>query len=178
MSEQSTGVAPGTLSGINLSGEPDEQTLPPDDERTTPVEEIPEPQDEPTAPQPPQEEPQEEPQPPEEAPQEPMEPVKPPKGSGKAKKTKKAAAAKGTGAPVRPYVVLREDAFEDGSKYAVVVHEVEARNAQNAMRQAFKDLSDDNADEAEATLIVIPKSMYRPTRVRMAKTERVSVQFG
>jgi hypothetical protein len=209
MSEQATGVAPGTLSGINLSGEEPDATLPPEDERT--LAESPEgittPSDEPPAPAP-------EPEPEPEEPQDPHEPVEEPQGEPEAAvdapappETETASGGGGEppqppaappatsepeaarqqgkkGAPARPYVVLKQDTFDDGSVYFTQPHqdgtplEIEARNAQNAMRQAFKALAGDNAEAADATLIVIPKSMFRPTQVRLQRTERVSVQFG
>lgn len=161
MSDQSTGVGAGTLSGVNLTGDENgaaEAALPVEDDRTiaeAAAEAPTTPSDEPPAPAPP-------------APDEPADEPDPPAQETTAKK----------GAPARQYVVLKEDSFEDSADpYYTKVHEVEARNAQNAMRQAFKDLSS-SGDTAEAVLVVIPKSMFRPTPVRLNKTERVSVSFG
>lgn len=189
MSDQTSPVAAGTLSGINLSGEDEapDATLPAEDDRTlaeaateaqpeapeveVPVEDVPEVEveDEPEAPQ--------------EAPapaETPVEAPAAPEAPDAPQETETAAEApKKTGAPARPYVVLKEDTFEDSDEsYFTKVHEVQARNAQNAMRQAFKDLIGGEGDVAEATLVVIPKSMFRPTPVRLNKTERVSVSFG
>lgn len=155
MSDESTGVSAGTLSGINLAGEEEtpDAALPVEDDRTLDPEGAAPTTigDEPAEPEP-------EPTP---------EPTPDPEPETAAKK----------GALSRPYVVLRQEAFEDtGKPYFEKVHEVTARNAQNAMRRAFKDLSEDGSDEA--TLVVIPKSMFRPTVVRLNKTERVSVSFG
>lgn len=183
MAEQ-TSVQAGTLSGINLAGDAPEAELPPEDDRvaeapTTPA-------DEPPAPAP--AEPADEPEP------EPEAVVAPPApetetasdGAGDggsddppappATSEPEPAASGKSGAPAREYVVLREEKFDSDEPYYIEVHRVESRNAQNAMRRAFKDLNGD--EEAEATLIVIPASMWRPTKVKAAKTERVSVSFG
>lgn len=198
MSDQSTGVGAGTLSGINLSGEGEdvaEAALPVEDERTaaladdgfydsqaetTPDGEPPvqEPAVEPpVAPTP--EEPQTAPEPPQEPSAPPELPDAPPAPEEPAGKST-AKSKRGTkGAPARPYIVLKQDLFEDSDEpYFTKVHEVTARNAQNAMRQAFKDLSEGEGGAAEAVLVVIPASMFRPTPVRLNKTERVSVSFG
>jgi hypothetical protein len=151
MSDQTAPVTAGSLGGINLAGdEAPDVTLPPEDDRTVA---------DPTPPAPaPEPEPEPEPEPDDLPP---------------------AAQAPKKGAPARPYVVLKEASFEDtGETYFTKVHEVEARNAQNAMRQAFKDLSQGDDGAAEAVLVVIPGSMFRPTQVRLNKTERVSVSIG
>lgn len=169
MSDQTSPVAAGTLSGINLSGEEGapEAALPAEDDRT-----LTEAASEASEPTTPSDEPPAAPEPPVE------EPVEPPAPAEEPEPEPSAAAAKKTGAPARPYVVLKEDKFDDESSYYTLVHEVQARNAQNAMRQAFKDLIGGNDNVAEATLVVIPKSMFRPTPVKLNKTERVSVSFG
>lgn len=151
-------VAAGTLSGVNLSGEPEDATLPEDDERTAPA---------------PEPEPEEAPE--EEAPEPEAEPDETPEEPA-ASRNGAAQTEKKTGAPSRTYVVLEQGEFDDASHYFTEVHRVEARNAQNAMRKAFKDLHGEK--EAEATLVVVPASMWRPEKVRIKKTERVSVSFG
>lgn len=180
MSDQTAGVAPGSLSGINLTGadeehaEAPEATLPPEDDRTlgdaaTEAVEAPE------APEAPTPDPEPEPEvAPEGEPEPADDPEFEPEPEPAAAGGEETAEAPKQGAPQRPYVVLKdlgEDKFHR-------VHEVKARNAQNAMRQAFKDLTSGDGDVAEATLVVIPKTMFRPTPVRLNKTERVSVQFG
>lgn len=160
MTEQ-TPVA-GTLGGINLSGEDEapDVTLPPDDERIS---------DPPSEPTPPADAPE-----PADAPQ---DPVAPPEAAPEAPKAKRTRAKKGAATtPARNYVVLKQERFEDTSAYYTKVHEVEARNAQNAMRLAFRDMVED--EQGEATLVVIPASMFRPTPVKLSKTEKVSVSFG
>lgn len=164
-------VAAGTLGGVNLSGDPEDATLPPDIEQ--------EPGSEPETPQSPDTppEPDDAPQEPQEAPEQPDDespPAEPDEPTGQAAS---AATEKKGGAPSREYVVLEEGAFEDDQKpYFTEVHRVEARNAQNAMRRAFKDLKGEA--EAEATLVVVPATMWRPTKVKIQKTERTTVSFS
>lgn len=86
--------------------------------------------------------------------------------------------AKKKGSASRPYVVLKEEAFDDGEPYTLKVHEVEARNATNALRKAARELHGKLGDTDSATLIVIPKTMWRPTPVRLDVSERVSVSIG
>lgn len=83
------------------------------------------------------------------------------------------------GAPSRTYVVLEELSFEDtpDEKYTVEVHRVEARNAANAIRKAFRELAETRTED-EATLIVVPLSMWRPTPVRLSRKTNVSVSIG
>lgn len=172
MAEQQAPVAAGTLSGINLSGDDEapEATLPPEDERTAP-----EPEAAATVETDTETEPETAADGAGDGGDEPP-PAPPATDEPDAAATDK-PKAKAKGAPARPYVVLRQETFEDtDDPYFVKVHEVEARNAQNAMRRAFKDLSGDA--ETQATLVVIPASMFRPTQVSLTKTERVSVSFG
>jgi hypothetical protein len=168
MSEQTAAPAPGTLSGINLTGEVPDADLPADDERT---QEVPPPSDEtPETPEPqeaeaPVEEPVD-PDAPHEAPEVPQEQPDAPEevAAGAAPDAKK-------GAPARQYVVLRQEHFEDGTAYLTKVHTVESRNAQNAMRQAARELRESGAGD-DLTLVVIPGSMFRPTQVK-PKTREV-----
>lgn len=170
MAEQQSAVASGTLDGINLSGEPEEATLPPDAEAPEveqPVE-APEPVTEPE----PAAEPEGEPDP-----AEADEATDEPEDEARFTKDDEPADTKPKGSPVRSYVVLREQTFEDESVYFTEVHKVESRNAQNAMRKAFKEIHGDAAEEGEATLVVVPETMWRPTKVRIAKTEKTTVSF-
>lgn len=80
------------------------------------------------------------------------------------------------GSAARLYVVLKEESFDDGEPYTVKVHEVESRNATNALRKAAKELH--GQFEGTATLLVIPKTMWRPTAVSLTVSERVSVSIG
>jgi hypothetical protein len=98
-----------------------------------------------------------------------------PEPEPKSAPTPEPAKADKDGAPARHYVVLKQEEFDDGSSYYVEVHRVEARNAQNAMRKAFKDLNGEDA--GEATLCVVPQTMWKPKKVRIAKTERTTVSF-
>ena len=84
--------------------------------------------------------------------------------------------SKKSGAPVRTYVVLEQGRFEDTDEpYFTEVGRVESRNATNAIRKAFREL--DRADE-ELTLAVVPESMWRPTPVKLARRESLSVAIG
>jgi hypothetical protein len=82
------------------------------------------------------------------------------------------------GAPSRTYVVLEQSEFEEGGEYTVEVHRVEARNATNAIRKAFRELAAQRPDQDEATIVVVPESMWRPTPVRLKRSESVSVSIG
>lgn len=79
--------------------------------------------------------------------------------------------------PTRSYVVLEQMHFEDEpqSPYFVEIHRVSSRNAINALRQAFKELRRDGYASVDATLVVVPASMWRPTPVHATIRESVSV---
>lgn len=173
MAEQQSAVASGSLDGVNLTGDPEEATLPPDAEQpeATEVEQPAEaPEPEPAAAPEPEAEPD-----PAEATDEPDAPPSP-EDEERFTKGEEAADTKPKGSPLRNYVVLVEDEFDDGKPYFTEVHRVESRNAQNAMRKAFKEIHGD-ADEGDATLVVVPETMWRPTKVKIAKTEKTTVSF-
>lgn len=79
--------------------------------------------------------------------------------------------------PSRNYVVLERQEFEEAphDPFFVEVHQVIARNADNALRQAFKELRAAGYSELEAVLIVVPESMWRPTTVHASVRESVSL---
>jgi DNA polymerase IIIc chi subunit len=84
-----------------------------------------------------------------------------------------------SGSPSRTYVVLEQQSFEDTDElFFVRVGDVESRNATNALRKAFRELRAKGYESTEATLVVIPESMWRPTPVRAAVREQVSVTVG
>lgn len=95
-------------------------------------------------------------------------------GSGMA-----AVRANGT-SPSRNYVVLERQEFdaahgEAAESYFIEVHQVEARNADNALRQAFKEMRAGGYEPLEAVLVVIPESMWRTTTVHANVRESVSL---
>lgn len=97
-----------------------------------------------------------------------------PNGDGAAAEPKKSG-----GAPVRDYVVFEEVIFEgDETVYYSIVNKVEARNSQNGLRKAARERADFEGDEAEATLSVVPSSMWRPTKVKLSRKSQVSVSIG
>lgn len=76
--------------------------------------------------------------------------------------------------PSRNYMVLERFAADDG-EYFAEVHQVEARNAENALRQAFKEMRAAGYSALEATLVVVPITQWRPTEVHANVRESVSV---
>jgi hypothetical protein len=82
-------------------------------------------------------------------------------------------ARKAGGAPTRGYVVLEEI----GHAYQNVLT-VEARNGQNALRKAFKDLREGRPDLDATTLAVIPEGQWKPTPVRAQRKESITVSVG
>lgn len=198
MSDQTAGVAPGALSGINLTGadeehdEAPEATLPAEDDRTlagaaaeaeTPEapapEAEPDPADDPEFEAPAEQEPEPEADP-EAEPEPEVEPEPEPEPADATE------ASTRTGAPVRNYVILREVTDDEGqvryvrpdSQAVVEPYTVEARNGNNAMRAAFRDLTSNDSELVEATLVVIPLSQFKPTPVRLKESRHVSVQMG
>lgn len=85
--------------------------------------------------------------------------------------------AKKNRSPARQYIVLKVDKFDDGEEYTTQVGTVESRNAQNALRKAARELRDKLGGD-EATLLVVPQTMWRPTPIRLSVTENVSVSIG
>lgn len=79
--------------------------------------------------------------------------------------------------PSRNYVVLERQQFEDaeGESFFVEVHQVEARNAENALRQAFKEMRAGGYAALDAMLVVVPETQWRPTAVHANLRESVSV---
>lgn len=84
----------------------------------------------------------------------------------------------GSGSAIRTYVVLEEHHFEDepSEAYFVEVHRVEARNGQNAMRRAFRELKGE--EEAEVVLVVIPAGQWKPTPVSGRRRSDITVSIG
>jgi putative hemolysin len=84
----------------------------------------------------------------------------------------------GSGSAIRTYVVLEQHHFDDepSEAYFVEVHRVDARNGQNAMRKAFRELKGD--EEAEATLVVIPAGQWKPTVVSGRRRQDITVSIG
>jgi hypothetical protein len=86
------------------------------------------------------------------------------------------------GAPTRNYVCLEQQDIEvaagngDEELCYVVVGKVEARNATNAMRKAFREYK--GGQEGEAVLVVIPEGMWRPTPVRGTRRPDITVSIG
>jgi hypothetical protein len=89
-----------------------------------------------------------------------------------------ATDARRGGAPTRPYVVLEEIHLDDDGLAYQKVLTVEARNGQNALRKAFKQLRADRTDYDAATLAVIPEGQWKPTSVRAKRTESITVAVG
>lgn len=82
-----------------------------------------------------------------------------------------------SGTPVRTYIILEQQVFEeDQQSYFVVAGTVEARNAANALRKAFRQFK--GANEVDATLVPIPEGMWRPTFVRGRRRDDITVSLG
>lgn len=81
------------------------------------------------------------------------------------------------GAPSRHYVVLEEIELEQGVGYEKVIT-VEARNGQNALRKAFKELRKERPELDGATLVGIPAGQWKPTPVRAERKESITVAVG
>jgi len=91
--------------------------------------------------------------------------------------TQDAPARKAGGAPIRNYIVLEQHAFEeDQAPYFVEAGKVEARNATNALRKAFRELK--GGEEAETVLCVIPEGMWKPTPVKGRRRAEITVSVG
>jgi hypothetical protein len=88
------------------------------------------------------------------------------------------AEARKGGAPTRGYVVLEQIELDDGVTAYQNVLTVEARNGQNALRKAFKDLREGRPDLDAATLAVIPEGQWKPTPVRAQRKESITVSVG
>lgn len=82
-----------------------------------------------------------------------------------------------SGAPSRNYVVLEQDAFENGDLFYVEVHRVEARNHPNAMRKAYRELAADRSSD-EAVLVCVPESQWKPTKVAVSRRQDIRVAIG
>lgn len=90
-----------------------------------------------------------------------------------------AEEAKRGGAPTRVYIVLEQIELDGDQPLAYqVVTTVEARNGQNALRKAFKDLRTQRTDFDEATLAVIPEGQWKPTPVKAERKESITVSVG
>jgi hypothetical protein len=87
-------------------------------------------------------------------------------------------ARKAGGAPTRGYVVLEEIELDEGGHAYQNVLTVEARNGQNALRKAFKDLREGRPDLDATTLAVIPEGQWKPTPVRAQRKESITVSVG
>jgi len=75
--------------------------------------------------------------------------------------------------PMRTYVVLEEARFEDNEPYYTVVHRVQARNNNNALRKAFRELREGGYKEETAVLMTVPEKQWRPTPVSVKVREQV-----
>lgn len=82
------------------------------------------------------------------------------------------------GAPTRNYIVLEEIELDGNDHAYQVVTTVEARNGNNALRKAFKELRDQRSDFDEATLAVIPEGQWKPTPVKAERKESITVSVG
>jgi len=79
--------------------------------------------------------------------------------------------------PTRAYVVLEQGTFSDDEQpYWTEVGRVEARNAQNALRKAFRDIKGDA--EGDTVFCVIPDSMWRPTPVAARRRADITISVG
>ncbi len=82
------------------------------------------------------------------------------------------------GAPTRTYVVLEEIRLDNDDIAYFKAGEVEARNGQNALRKAFKQLREQREDFDAATLAVIPEGQWKPTPVKAQRKESITVSVG
>lgn len=82
-----------------------------------------------------------------------------------------------SGTPVRNYVVLERNTFDDDQQpYFVEIGIVEARNATNALRKAFREFK--GTTEVDTTLVPVPEGMWRPTLVRGVRRDDVTISVG
>ena len=83
-----------------------------------------------------------------------------------------------SGSAIRTYVVLEQHYFDDEPDvpYFTEVHRVEARNGNNALRKAFKELKGN--EESEAVLVVIPEGQWKPTPVSGRRRAEITVSIG
>ena len=87
------------------------------------------------------------------------------------------------GAPIRTYVILEQidmegDADTGAEPYVAFVEaaRVEARNGNNALRKAYKELRGNT--EGDATYVPIPESQWQPVVVRGERRSNVTVSIG
>lgn len=87
------------------------------------------------------------------------------------------------GAPIRTYVILEQVEIEGDSgtgeaPYPAFVEatRVEARNGNNALRKAYKELRGNT--EGDAVFIPIPESQWQPVTVRGERRSNVTVSIG
>lgn len=81
------------------------------------------------------------------------------------------------GAPSRTYRVFEEQHFdEDNAPYFVEIGTVEARNATNALRKAYRDLK--GGEEGDCVLSAVPESYWRPTPVAGKRRADITVSVG
>ena len=81
------------------------------------------------------------------------------------------------GSPSRTYVILEEQRFdEDNAPYYVIAGTVEARNGHNAMRKAYRELK--GGEEGDCTLIPLPESYWKPTKVSGKRKAEITVEVG
>jgi hypothetical protein len=96
--------------------------------------------------------------------------------------------ARDGGAATREYVVLEQVVYEEGDNGAKVYcwlesHRVIARNSNNALRKAFKEMREDRTGDGlepfdQAMLEVVPASYWHPTEVRTKRRESITVAVG
>jgi hypothetical protein len=98
-----------------------------------------------------------------------------------------AEAPKAKGGAFRPYAVLERVVYDDDSVAFLPVKDptdnakdlvMESRNAQVALRDAFKAMCRADATRQTATLVVVPQRMWTPTTVAIQTRQTVSVTAG
>lgn len=82
------------------------------------------------------------------------------------------------GTPTRNYVVLEQIELEADGVAFVEAHKVEARNGDNALRRAFRELRAERPELDETTLVVIPEGQWKPRPVRAERSEQIKVAIG
>jgi hypothetical protein len=80
-----------------------------------------------------------------------------------------------SGAPARNYVVLERIQEDDGSYYYVELATVEARNANNALRRAWKQQA--RGGDQDVWLVPVPDKWFRPRLVSGKARDEFTVEI-
>lgn len=79
----------------------------------------------------------------------------------------------------RTYLVFEEQTIANQTTAYIQVGEVVARNGENALRKAFRNLADERGEWPETTLVVVAERMWRPTPVKARQPRTaVAIELG